>query len=70
MGSVTIQLYVPDNWNGFRLPSALDSRIQESLDQQDQQGALSESEGQEAESLTEVVDMLALLKFRVVRETP
>ena len=69
MGSVTFQLDLPDKWRGFRFPPALDARLQELLARQDQQGSLSESERQEAEALTEVVDMLALLKVRVVRET-
>lgn len=67
MSTVTLQLDLPEDWEGFRFPPALDARLQELLDRQDQQGSLSESERREAGALTELVDMLALLKARAER---
>ena len=67
MSSVTLQLDLPEDWKRFRFPPALDARLRELLDRQDQEGSLTEIERQEAEALTELVDMLALLKVRAER---
>jgi hypothetical protein len=67
MSSVTLQLELPEDWEQFRLPSALDSRLQFLLDRQDQDGSLTDTERREAEALTDLVDMLALLKLRAER---
>jgi len=65
MNSVTLEL--PDDWEPLRLPPALDARLQALLDRQDEEGALSEAERDEAEALSDLVDMLALLKLRARR---
>jgi hypothetical protein len=49
------------------LPSALDARLQALLDRQDKEGSLSEPEQHEAEALSDLVDMLALLRLRAER---
>ena len=67
MSSVTLQLELPEDWEQFRLPSALDSRLQFLLDRQDKDGSLTDTERREAEALTDLVDMLALLKLRAER---
>ncbi len=67
MSSVTLQLELPEDWEQFRLPSALDARLQALLDRQDEEGSLSETERHEAEALSDLVDMLALLKLRAER---
>ena len=67
MSSVTVQLDLPEDWEQFRLPSALDARLQELLDRQDKGGSLSEAERHEAEALSDLVDMLALLRLRADR---
>lgn len=64
MSSVTLQLELPDDWERFRLPPALNSRLQTLLDRQDQGATLSEAERNEAEALCDLVDMLALMKLR------
>jgi len=67
MSSVTLQLELPEDWEQFRLPLALDARLQTLLDRQDEEGSLSDTERHEAEALTDLVDMLALLKLRAER---
>jgi hypothetical protein len=65
--SVLIELDLPRDWKRFRLPPALDDRLQELLDRQDRNGKLSRRERREAEALVELTDMLALMKLRVRR---
>jgi hypothetical protein len=60
--SVLVELTLPKDWQAFRLPPALDDRLQELLDRQDREGKLSRRERREARALTELVDMLSLLK--------
>jgi len=62
--SVMIDLELPSDWGQFRLPPALNDRLQELLDRQDLAGRLSSRERREAEALTELVDMLSLMKLR------
>ena len=64
MNQVLIQLDLPRDWKDFKLPPALNSRLQSLLDEQDLTGRLSRSERQEAKAITELVDMLSLLKLR------
>jgi len=67
MSSVTLQLELPEDWEQFRLPSALEGRLHYLLDRQDREGSLSDAERREAEALTDLVDMLALLRLRAER---
>jgi hypothetical protein len=67
MSQVTVELDVPGDWKKFRLPPALNTRLQELLDRQDSQGKLSRAERREAKALTELVDMLSLMRLRVER---
>ena len=62
--SVVVQLELPKDWRKFRLPTALHQRLQELLDRQDEQGRLSFRERREAAALTELVDMLSLMRLR------
>ena len=59
-----IEMNLPKDWKLFRLPKALDDRLQELLDRQDQDGKLSSRERREATALAELADMLSLLKAR------
>jgi hypothetical protein len=61
---VVVQLELPASWQKFRMPRALQDRLQELLDQQDRDGSLSSRERREAVALTELVDLLALMKVR------
>lgn len=67
MSQVLLQLDLPSDWQKFRLPAALDVRLQELLDRQDHEGKLTRSERREAEALTELADMLSLMKLRAER---
>ena len=58
--SVLVELDLPKDWRTFRLPPALNDRLQELLDRQDQDGKLSPRERREALALTELVDLLSL----------
>ena len=62
--SVLVQLDLPKDWHKFRLPPALHQRLQELLDRQDEHGRLSPRERREAAALTELVDMLSLMRLR------
>jgi hypothetical protein len=61
---VSVELELPNDWQQFRMPPALHDRLQELLDRQDRDGKLSPRERGEAKALTELVDMLSLLKAR------
>jgi len=63
--SVRVELQLPKDWRRFRLPPALHERLQELLDRQDQTGRLSARERREAAALTELVDLLSLLRLRL-----
>lgn len=62
--SVLVEMTLPRDWAAFRLPPALDDRLQELLDRQDRDGKLSSRERREATALTELVDLLSLMKAR------
>jgi hypothetical protein len=66
---VSVELDLPKDWQTFRLPPALDDRLQELLDRQDREGKLTRRERSEAKALTELVDMLSLLKARATLST-
>jgi len=67
VSQVLLQLDLPQDWRKFRLPVALASRLQELLDRQDQEGKLTRAERREALALTELAEMLTLLKLRAKR---
>lgn len=62
--SVLIRLDLPEDLSRFKLPPALDARLQALLDKQDREGPLSEQERQEAESLVDLAELLSLLKLK------
>jgi hypothetical protein len=62
--SVFVQMELPKDWRKFRLPPALQDRLRELLDRQDEDGKLSRRERHEAAALTELVDLPALMKIR------
>jgi hypothetical protein len=67
--SVFVELDLPKDWRRFSMPPALRGRLNELLDRQDRNGKLSIRERREAEALTELVDILALMKLRAKRAT-
>lgn len=65
MSQITIELEIPNDWKQFKLPTALDTRLQSLLDKQDETGQLTATERREAKAITQLVDMLTLMKLRV-----
>jgi hypothetical protein len=61
---VLVEMQLPRDWRKFRMPPALHDRLQELLDKQDQDGKLSARERREASALTELVDILAMMRVR------
>jgi hypothetical protein len=64
---LTIELEVPEDLAGFRLPPGVNARLQELLDRQDRGSALTPAERQEAEGLVELSEFLSLLCLRAER---
>jgi len=62
--AVLVELDLPKDWQRFRLPLPLHDRLQELLDRQDRTGKLSPKERREAAALTELVDLLSLMRLR------
>lgn len=62
--AVFVELRMPRDWRKFRLPPGLHDRLQDLLDKQDREGKLSPRERREARGLTELVDMLSLMRVR------
>lgn len=67
MSQVLLQLDLPRDWRKFRLPVALAARLQELLDRQDRESKLTRAERREALALTELAEMLTLMKLRADR---
>jgi hypothetical protein len=59
-----IDLEMPGDLARFRLPEALDRRLQALLDKQDQGEPLTTDERAEADGLVELSDLLTLLRLR------
>lgn len=64
MSHVLVELELPHDWETFRLPPALNKRLQHLLDRQDLKGTLTQAEREEAKALTDLVEMLSLMKLR------
>lgn len=62
--SVLVEMDLPKDWRTFRLPPALNDRLHDLLDRQDQDGKLTPRERREALALTELVDLLSLMRLR------
>jgi len=65
--TVTIELELPEELPKFRLPDAVDARLQELLDRQDSGQPLSPRERDEAEGLVNLAEFLTLLRLRAER---
>ena len=61
---VAIELEWPDDLASFRLPPAVNARLQALLDRQDSGIRLTEAERQEAEGLVDLTELLTLLRLR------
>jgi hypothetical protein len=65
--SMLIEVQVPGDLARFKLPSGVQSRLQELLDKQDQGQPLTEAERSEAEGLVNIAELFSLLKMRAER---
>ena len=64
MTTVAVELELPEDWQALQLPEALQERLHDLLDRQDEQGSLSSQERREAQALVQLVDTLALMRLR------
>jgi len=62
-----IQMEVPDDLARFRLPPAVNMRLQLLLDRQDGGERLTTAERKEAQGLVNLAEMLSLLRLRARR---
>ena len=67
MSRVVIDLEMPGDLRKFRLPRAVNRRLQELLDRQSAEGKLSAEERREAEGLVDLSELLTLLRLRAQR---
>ena len=61
---VFIEVNLPKDWKHFSLPPALNDRLQELLDKQDDAGKLSRKERREAEALVKLSEVFSLMRVR------
>lgn len=62
-----IEIEIPLSTKQFKLPKAVDNRLQNLLDKQDKGEKLSTAERNEAEGLVDLAEMLSLLRMRAER---
>ena len=67
--TVVVQFNLPGDLGRFSMPRALDERLQDLLDRQDETGKLTARERREAKALVDLADLLSLLRLRVQRTT-
>lgn len=60
---VAVEFEMPDDLSRFRLPPAVDARLQRLLDRQDRGQVLSTEEQAEAEGLVDLAEFLTLLQL-------
>jgi hypothetical protein len=65
--TLTIDVDLPHELEKFRLPDAVQQRLQALLDRQDAGPPLTDAERREAEGLVDLADFLSLLKLRSER---
>ncbi|MFQ5637893.1 MAG: hypothetical protein ACE5IR_07830 [bacterium] len=62
-----IDVELPDDLQRFKLPEAVNNRLQELLDRQDRGETLPEAERKEAQGLVNLSELLSLLRLRAER---
>ncbi len=68
--TMTIEIDLPSDLARFRLPEAVDVRLQTLLDRQDSGQLLTTPERDEAEGLVNLAEFLTLLRLRAERLSP
>jgi hypothetical protein len=61
---LTLDVSLPADLENFKLPNAVEARLQELLDRQDAGASLTIQESEEAEGLVNLADLLTLLRLR------
>ncbi len=61
---IVAEFALPGDFGRLSRPAALDSRLRELLNRQDRDGRLSAGEQREAQALTDLADLLCLLRLR------
>lgn len=64
---IQVELELPGDLAKFRLPKAVERRLHDLLDKQDQGERLTPTERREAEGLVDLADLLSLLRLRSER---
>lgn len=64
---LVLNVDLPDELARFRLPAAVEARLQTLLDQQDAGKPLLDAEREEAEGLVQLAELLTLLRLRAER---
>jgi len=67
--TLTLEVDLPEELARFRLPAAVNARLQALLDRQDSDQPLSAAERAEAEGLVSLSEFLTLLRLRAERLT-
>lgn len=65
--TTTIKFDLPSDLSNFRLPAAVQKRLQFLLDRQDSGIPLTPAEREEAEGLVDLAELLTLLRLRTER---
>jgi hypothetical protein len=68
--NILIDLEMPADLEQFKLPKAVDERLQSLLDKQDGGETLTPSERMEAEGLVNLAELLSLLRLGAQRVAP
>ena len=64
---VVIEIEMPASLNQFRLPPAVNKRLQQLLDRQDTGETLTQAKQEEAEGLVDLAEFLSLMRLRAQR---
>jgi hypothetical protein len=64
---ILVEIEMPASLEQFRLPPAVNERLQKLLDRQDRGETLTSSERKEAEGLVDLAEFLSLLRLRAQR---
>lgn len=67
ISNTLIKIEMPFSAEQFKLPKAVDNRLQDLLDRQDKGEKLTVAEKKEAEGLVDLAEMLSLLRLRAER---
>lgn len=64
---VVVELELPEDLEGIRLPPGVNERLQSLLDRQDMGETLSAEDKKEAEGLVNLAEFLSLLRLRALK---